>query len=118
MSVSESCRVCDDGCVLELWQAEWCPYSHRVRLRLTELGLDWVARTVPLAREERDAMEAATGGRSIPTLVDGETVVHGADEIIAHLDRHHAEPHDARRQRAQMRAEWPHWLALEGRHEG
>ena len=111
MSVPGSCRVCDDGRVLELWQAEWCPYSHRVRQRLTELGLDWVARTVPLAREERETMEAATGTRSIPTLVDGETVVHGADAIIAHLDRHHAEPRDARRHRAQMQAEWPHWVA-------
>ena len=42
--------------MLELWQAEWCPYSHRVRLRLTELELDWVARTVPLDRAQRDAM--------------------------------------------------------------
>ena len=33
--------------MLELWQAEWCPYSHRVRLRLTELELDWIARTFP-----------------------------------------------------------------------
>jgi len=24
--------------VLELWQAEWCPYSHRVRLRLTAIA--------------------------------------------------------------------------------
>ena len=31
-------------------------------------------------------MEAATGLRSIPTLVDGDTVVHGADEIVAYLD--------------------------------
>ena len=99
--------------VLELWQAEWCPFSHRVRLRLTELRVDWQARTIPLARDERDAMEAATGIRSIPTLVDGETVIHGADAIIAHLDGRYAEPPDASRQRAQMRAEWPHWVALE-----
>ena len=100
--------------MLELWQAEWCPYSHRVRLRLTELQLDWVARTIPLDRAERDAMEAATGTRAIPTLVDGATVVHGADAIVAHLDAWHAEPPDAARHRDQMRAEWPHWLALEG----
>lgn len=115
MSVPESCRLCDHGCVLELWQAEWCPYSHRVRLRLTELGLDWLARTVPLDREERGALEAATGDRSIPTLVDGGTVVRGADAILAHLDAHNAEPSDAARHRAQMRAEWPHWVELEGR---
>lgn len=100
--------------MLELWQAEWCPYSHRVRLRLTELRLDWLARAIPVDREERDAMEAATGIRSIPTLVDGHAVIHGAEAIIAHLDANHAEPPDAPRHRAQMRAEWPHWLALEG----
>ena len=25
---------------MELYQAEWCPHSHKVRQRLTELGLD------------------------------------------------------------------------------
>jgi glutathione S-transferase len=85
-----------------------------VRLRLTELEVDWVARTVPARREERAAMEAATGSRSIPALVDGETVVNGADAILAHLDARHAEPADAGGHRAQMRAEWPHWVALEG----
>jgi len=104
--------------MLELWQAEWCPYSHRVRLRLTELELDWIARTIPVDRAERDAMEAATGTRSIPTLVDGDSVVQGADEIVAFLDARYAEPHDARRHRAQMRAEWSHWLELEGRGHG
>jgi glutathione S-transferase len=100
--------------MLELWQAEWCPHSHRVRLRLTELRLDWVARTIPLDKSGRDAMEAATGLRSIPTLVDGDVVVHGADAIVAYLDERHPEPPDAARQRAQMRVEWPHWVELEG----
>ena len=35
---------------LELWQTEWCPASHRVRQRLTELGLSYLARPVPVAR--------------------------------------------------------------------
>jgi len=104
--------------MLELWQAEWCPYSHRVRLRLTELELDWIARTIPVDRAERDAMEAATGTRSIPTLVDGDSVVQGADEIVAYLDARYAEPRDAGRHRAQMRVEWSHWLELEGRGQG
>jgi glutathione S-transferase len=86
-----------------------------VRLRLTELRLDWLARTIPVDRADRDAMEAATGLRSIPTLVDGDAVVHGADEIIAYLDRRHPEPPDAARHRAQMRVEWPHWVEVERR---
>ena len=100
--------------MLELWQAEWCPYSHRVRLRLTELRVDWIARTMPLDGDERDAMDAATGLRSIPTLVDGDTVLHGADAILGHLDERFEEPPDAARHRSQMRAEWPHWVELEG----
>lgn len=104
--------------MLELWQAEWCPHSHRVRLRLTELELDWIARTIPVDRAERDAKAAATGTRSIPTLVDGDSVVQGADEIVAYLDARYVEPLDARRHRAQMRAEWSHWLELEGRAQG
>ena len=114
MSVPRLRQLCDDAPVLELWQAEWCPYSHRVRLRLTELELDWIAHAIPVDRAERVAMEAATGTRSIPTLVDGDSVVQGADEIVAYLDARHAEAHDAKRHRAQMRAEWSHWLELEG----
>lgn len=114
MSAPESCRLCNDALVLELWQAEWCPYSHRVRMRLTELRVDWLARTIPLASDERSAMDAATGGRSIPALVDGDVVIHGADAILAHLDSNYLEPADAARHRAQMRAEWPHWQELEG----
>jgi glutathione S-transferase len=98
--------------MLELWQAEWCSYTHRVRLRLTGLRLDRVA--ILLDRAERAATETATGTRSIPTLVDGDTTVHGADAIIAYLDERHAEPDDAGGHRAQMRVEWPHRLELEG----
>ena len=83
-------------------------------MRLTELRLDWIARTVPLERAERDAMESATGLRSIPTLVEGDAVVHGAEAILAYLDEGHPEPPDAARHRAQMRVEWPFWVELEG----
>lgn len=99
--------------MLELWQAEWCPYSHRVRLRLTELGLPFVARQVPLVRTERDAMEAATGTRSIPTLVDGGTVVEGSDAILAHLGCNATD--EAEGHVRQMAREWPEWRHL---HEG
>jgi glutathione S-transferase len=101
--------------VLELFQAEWCPNSHRVRMRLTELGLDWSARNVPLEPEQRDAMAEATGVRSIPTLKHGEVVVSGADPILAYLDVHYAEPSDAHLHRVKLeRDEWPHWLELHG----
>jgi glutathione S-transferase len=101
--------------VLELFQAEWCPNSHRVRMRLTELGLDWCARNVALEPEQRGAMAEATGVRSIPTLKHGDVVVSGADRILAYLDLQYAEPPDAHLHRSKLeRDEWPHWLELHG----
>jgi glutathione S-transferase len=96
--------------LMEFWQAEWCPHSHRVRLRLTELGISYVARQVPADRDDRHLLEAETGGRSIPTLVDGDTIVSGADAILEHLEATTEEPAGARAHRAKMREEWPHWL--------
>lgn len=62
--------------MLELYQAEWCPYSHRIRERLTELGLDFVARQVAPLRHDRQAMREAVGTDSIPVLVteDGRPI--------------------------------------------
>lgn len=79
--------------LLELFQAEWCPASRRVRQRLTELRLDFVARQVPAGREERRALTAATGADTVPVLVleDGRSLV-GEDEIFGYLDEHYPEP--------------------------
>jgi glutathione S-transferase len=101
--------------LVELWQAEWCPHSHRVRLRLTELGIPYIARQVPVDRDARKLLELTTGVRSIPTLVDGVTIVSGADAILAHLDGTVEEPADARAHRAMMDEEWTHWLAQHSR---
>lgn len=82
--------------MLTLHQAEWCPHSHRVRQRLTELGLDFVARQVSPDVAERDGLEEATGEREIPVLVfpDGE-VVAGDDEILTALNARFSENRDA-----------------------
>ena len=68
--------------MIELFQAEWCPYSAAVRERLTELGLDFVARQVAPLEEQR------TEVRVIPTLVaeDGERF-EGTDAVFAYLAR-------------------------------
>jgi glutathione S-transferase len=52
--------------VLTLYQAEWCPYSSAVRQRLTELGIDFIARQVPAEQEERE------GQHEIPLLTNGD----------------------------------------------
>ena len=100
---------------LSLYQAEWCPHSHRVRQRLTELGLNFVARQVSVDPSKRTEMEQATGRRSIPTLVlDDGSILSGDDEIIAALDRRFTESQEAARHRAKAIEEWPEWLRLAG----
>lgn len=76
---------------VELYQAEWCPHSHKVRQRLTELGLDFWARQVPADPEERDEMKRAVGTNEIPVLVpdDGKPVC-GEDDILEYLSRFEA----------------------------
>lgn len=54
---------------MELYQAEWCPHSRRVRQRLTELGLDFRARRVSADPDERTELEAAAGTNEIPVPV-------------------------------------------------
>jgi glutathione S-transferase len=85
---------------LELWQTEWCPASHRVRQRLTELGLAYTLRQVPVEPGERTELEQATGQQSIPVLVVGAEIVGGEDPIRSYLDEHFTEPPDALTQRA------------------
>lgn len=66
--------------MLTLFQAEWCPYSSAVRERLTELGVDFIARQVEPWPEQRTEVD------EIPTLVTGEgTRIAGAREIFAYL---------------------------------
>jgi glutathione S-transferase len=69
--------------MLELWQTEWCPASRRVRQRLTELGIDYLIRQVPVEKEQRHALRRATGTDTIPALVfaSGEIAV-GEDLIL------------------------------------
>ena len=80
----------------ELYQAEWCPHSHRVRQRLTELGVSFVARQVPADPGDREELRRKTGSDEIPALVleDGTVVNESADHIIAHLDSRHSERAD------------------------
>jgi glutathione S-transferase len=85
---------------LDLWQTEWCPASHRVRQRLTELGLSYTIRQVPVQRDDRWRVEQATGERSIPILVAGDEVIGGEAAILAYLEEHFDEPPDADEQRA------------------
>ena len=92
-----------------LWQTEWCPASQRVRQRLTELDIAFVAVPVPVEREDRVELRRQTGGDSIPVLVgtDG-TVVAGETAILDVLAHTYDEPagaeaHRVRAERARRR---------------
>jgi glutathione S-transferase len=85
----------------ELWQTEWCPASRRVRQRLTELGVDYVVRQVPVDRELRHTLRDAVGTETIPVLVvPGEEPLVDEEAIAAWLDAHVVEPADAEEHRA------------------
>ena len=82
--------------MLELYQTEWCPASRRVRERMTELGLDYLIHQVPVERETRAALVAATGSDTIPTLLGaGATPIVGEEAIQLYLDEHYVEPFGA-----------------------
>lgn len=76
---------------LELWQAEWSPSSHRVRQRLTELGLTFMAHRVPARREGRGELIGVTGHNTIPVLRVGDDIVAGSGAIIRYLDHRYPE---------------------------
>ena len=97
---------------MELHQAEWCPHSHAVRQRLSELGLDFVARQVAADPSEREELERTAGTNEIPVLVahDG-TVYRGDDEILDYLDEFDERP-DAEQHREKAAKEVPEFTEV------
>jgi glutathione S-transferase len=91
--------------MLELFQAEWCPHSSRVRQRLTELGVSFVARQVPAERVDREELRRKTGSEEIPTiLLEDGTAISDPDEIIEYLETNHHERADAEEHRERAEA--------------
>lgn len=71
----------------ELFQAEWCPHSHAVRQRMTELGIDFICRQVEPSRDDRARLHERTGQRSIPALVTvDDRVIAGEEGILTFLN--------------------------------
>jgi glutaredoxin len=73
---------------IELYQAEWCPHSSRVRQKLTELGVRYVAVPVPPDPSEREVMRRKVGTDEIPAVLfeDGTVLTGDTDGIIRDLD--------------------------------
>lgn len=74
--------------MLELYQFESCAPCAKVRRKLEELELDWVARIVPPSRERRERVIAISGQPLVPVLVDVDhkMIVTESDDICAYLD--------------------------------
>lgn len=88
---------------MKLYQAEWCPFSHRVRAKLTELGIDYEVVNVPASAEKREELEDVAGTRAIPVLVDGERVIPDSGEAISYLEqKYQADPEELTRHRREL----------------
>ena len=74
--------------MIELFQREGCSDCARVRQKLSEMMIDFIARQVPPGPAPRTRLELATGQRDIPALVDPEQgmIVTEADDIVAYLE--------------------------------
>lgn len=86
--------------MLELYQAEGCPYSEDVRSKLTDLGVSYVIHNPRLPGHEggdvkneqtHDELTAIGGEDQIPFLLDREReeAVYEADEIVGYLELHY-----------------------------
>jgi glutaredoxin/uncharacterized protein (DUF302 family) len=83
--------------MIKLYQAEWCPFSHRVRAKLTELGVGYEAVNVSAFSEKREELKDITGDSAIPVLVDGEKVISDSGEAISYLEgKYDANPEELR----------------------
>ena len=88
---------------MRLYQAEWCPFSHRVRAKLTELGIDYEIVNVPASTQQREELEEVAGTRAIPVLVDGERVITDSGEAISYLEQKYAsDPEELRVHRREL----------------
>lgn len=74
--------------MLELFQHESDEGCARVRKKLSDMMLDFVARQAPNDPSHRTRLELATGQSGIPALIDPEQgmIVTEADDIIAYLE--------------------------------
>ena len=72
---------------MRLYQAEWCPFSHRVRAKLTELGIDYELVNVPASSRKRGDLEKVAGTTAIPVLVDEGRIISDSNAAISYLEK-------------------------------
>jgi len=75
--------------MLEVYQFEGCPFCSKVRSKMTELEIDFIARQVD--KEDRSRVEEISGQTNVPVLVDPntETTMPESDDIVEYLEEHY-----------------------------
>lgn len=76
--------------LIELYQFEGCPFCSRVRQKMTELGIDFIARQVEPSGD-RERVEELTGETQVPAINDPNTgtVMNESDDIVEYLEEHY-----------------------------
>jgi glutathione S-transferase len=76
--------------MLEVYQFEGCPYCKKVRQKLTELQIDFIARQVE-PNGDRARVEEVSGQTGVPVLVDPntDTTMPESDDIVDYLEEHY-----------------------------
>lgn len=80
---------------LELYQKENCRFSHSVRSRLSQMGLDYITHNVPDQIILKHEQLARVGGKDeIPFLLDRKTGVklYGSNPILSYLEKQYEVP--------------------------
>jgi len=70
---------------MQLYHRWKCPWCAAARQGIENVGVEAALIEVPYPREERDEVEAISGQRRVPVLVDGGSVVVGSRQIVRYL---------------------------------
>jgi glutaredoxin 3 len=76
--------------MLEVYQFEGCPFCKKVRQKLTELQIDFIARQVE-PNGDREKVKEVSGQTGVPVLKDPntDTVMPESDDIVEYLEEHY-----------------------------
>ncbi len=76
--------------MLELYQFEGCPFCSKVRQKLTDLQIDFIAHQVEPGGE-REKVKEISGQTGVPVLVDPntDTVMPESDDIVEYLEENY-----------------------------
>lgn len=79
------------GDFIELYQFEGCPFCSKVRQKLTELGLDFIARQVD-PNGDREEVKELTGESQVPVIKDPNTgtVMNESNDIVEYLEEQYS----------------------------